>query len=44
MKEVKEDLGADANARVHIFPTLKNIIIKYLGQDPPFFIFSQNKY
>jgi hypothetical protein len=36
MKKVKEDLGANADARVHIFPTLKNIIINNLDETPHF--------
>jgi len=44
MKEVKEDLGVGADARVHIFPAPKKHYYKYFGQDPPYFIFSQNKY
>ena len=34
MKEVKEDLGVGADARVHIFPTLKNIIINKSDKTP----------
>jgi len=36
MKEVKEYLGVGANARVHIFPALKNIIINLSVQTPHF--------